>query len=35
MATGFRDLRPGDLLVLGVEAIEEALACVQTHLTCF
>ncbi|MBI1915875.1 MAG: cyanophycin synthetase [Planctomycetes bacterium] len=32
IATGFRDLRPGDLLVVGVEAIEEALACVQAHL---
>jgi cyanophycin synthetase len=32
IATGFRDLRAGDLLVIGVEAIDEALACVQSHL---
>jgi cyanophycin synthetase len=28
----FRDLRPGDLLVIGVEAVDEALACVRAHL---
>jgi cyanophycin synthetase len=26
------DLRPGDLLVIGVDSIDEALACVQAHL---
>jgi cyanophycin synthetase len=32
ITAAFRDLRSGDLLVIGVEAIEEALACVQSHL---
>jgi cyanophycin synthetase len=32
IANGLRDLRPGDLLVIGVETIEEALAFVQDRL---
>ncbi|HKB41363.1 MAG TPA: hypothetical protein VKD72_33365, partial [Gemmataceae bacterium] len=32
ITAAFRDLRSGDLLVIGVEAIDEALACVQAHL---
>jgi len=32
MEAALADLQPGDLLVLGVESIEEALAFVQSHL---
>jgi cyanophycin synthetase len=32
LETAVADLRPGDLLVLGMEALEEALAFVQRHL---
>jgi hypothetical protein len=32
IAAAFRDLGPGDLLVIGAGAIDEALACVGSHL---
>jgi cyanophycin synthetase len=32
IAVAFRDLRPGDLLVIGVEAIEQAVGWVRAHL---
>jgi len=32
IAAAFRDLKPGDLLVIGVEAIEQALRWVRSHI---